>query len=108
MVITRKIKQLNINNKTFKNKDGSKTRIEKLASGKIIPYKKELWKKDVSELFRLVKKKYGKMYFPSQSEKKKKTLKKKIDKTKVKKRGTLKIKKLKTRLKLPSKIEKKK
>ena len=39
---------------------------------------------------------------------KKKTIKKKIDKTKVKKRGTLKIKKLKTRLKLPSKIEKKK
>ena len=70
MPITRKIKQLNINNKTFKNKDGSKTRIEKLTSGKIIPYKKELWQKDVLERFLLVKKKYGKMYFPTQPEKK--------------------------------------
>ena len=89
MPITRKIKQLNINNKTFKNKDGSKTRIEKLLSGKIIPYKKELWQGDVLERFLLVKKKYGKMYFPSQPEKKMKREQKlrrqKIRRVKIKK-----------------------
>ena len=41
----RKTKQLNIDDKNFINTDGTKTRIELLPNGKLVPYKKELWKK---------------------------------------------------------------
>ena len=59
----RKVKQLNIDDKTFKNKDGSKTRIELLLNGKIIEYKKELWKEETLELFSKINERwYGKMY----------------------------------------------
>ena len=40
----RKTKQLVIDDKKFVNTDGSKTRIELLPSGRLVPYKKELWK----------------------------------------------------------------
>ena len=58
----RKTKQLEINNKKFENTDGSKTRIELLPSGRLVPYKKELWKKSTMTLFKKVtEKKFGKM-----------------------------------------------
>ena len=41
----RKTKQLNIDDKIFTNTNGTKTRIELLPNGKLVPYKKELWKK---------------------------------------------------------------
>ena len=40
----RKTKQLNIDDKIFTNTNGTKTRIELLPNGKLVPYKKELWK----------------------------------------------------------------
>ena len=58
----RKTKQLNIDDKNFINTDGTKTRIELLPNGKLVPYKKELWKKRTMNLFKKVtEKKFGKM-----------------------------------------------
>ena len=50
----RKTKQLNIDDKNFINTDGTKTRIELLPNGKLVPYKKELWKKRTMNLFKKV------------------------------------------------------
>ena len=93
----RKVKQLNINDKTFKNKDGSKTRIELLLNGKIIEYKKELWKEETLELFSKINERwYGKMYTQKKilKELKNKTKKKNTKKktTIILKRKTLKKK----------------
>ncbi len=96
----RKTKQLEINNKKFENTDGSKTRIELLPSGRLVPYKKELWKKSTMTLFKKVtEKKFGKMQTKKKAPKKqtknktvkKVTIKKKVKKT-IKKRITVKKK----------------
>ena len=94
----RKTKQLDIDNKNFINTDGTKTRIELLPSGRIVPYKKELWKKSTITLFKKVtEKKFGKMQTKKKAPKKqnktvkKVTIKKKVKKT-VKKRITVKKK----------------
>ena len=96
----RKTKQLVINDKKFENRDGSKTRIELLPSGRIVPYKKELWKKSTMTLFKkVIEKKFGKMQTKKKAPKKqtknktvkKVTIKKKVKKT-VKKRITVKKK----------------
>tara|TARA_B100001121_G_scaffold116483_1_gene102518 strand:- start:13728 stop:15338 length:1611 start_codon:yes stop_codon:yes gene_type:complete len=89
----RKTKQLNIDDKIFTNINGTKTRIELLPNGKLVPYKKELWKKSTINLFKKVtEKKFGKMKTKKKALKrtiKNKTVKKvtikKINKKKVKK-----------------------
>jgi len=89
----RKTKQLNIDDKIFTNTNGTKTRIELLPNGKLVPYKKELWKKSTMNLFKKVtEKKFGKMKTKKKALKKpaknktvKKVTIKKINKKKVKK-----------------------
>ena len=97
----RKTKQLEIDNKKFENTDGSKTRIELLPSGRLVPYKKELWKKNTLNLFtKVIKKKFGKMQTkkkaPTKVTKnktvKKVTIKKKVKKNPLWKRITVKKK----------------
>ncbi len=82
----RKTKQLSIDDNNFKNTDGTKTRIELLPSGRVVPYKKELWKASTIKLFsNITKKKYGKMQTKKKTPKKKpknKTVKKALTKRK--------------------------
>ena len=82
----RKTKQLAIDNNKFENTDGTKTRIELLPSGKVVPYKKELWKASTIKLFsNITKKKYGKMQTKKKAPKKvakNKTVKKALTKRK--------------------------
>ena len=67
----RKTKQLVIDDNKFENIDGSKTRIELLPSGRLVPYKKELWKKRTMALFKKVtQKKFGKMQTKKKAPKK--------------------------------------
>ena len=88
----RKTKQLNIDDKNFINTDGTKTRIELLPNGKLVPYKKELWKKSTVNLFKKVtEKKFGKM------KTKKKALKKPTKNKTVKKVTIKKINKKKSK-----------
>ena len=79
--MSRKIKQLSIDNKTFTNTNGTKTRIQLLDNNKVIPYKKDLWKSETLQLFSNVSvKKYGKMHTRRKKPKKivkNKTVKKK-------------------------------
>ena len=82
----RKTKQLEINNKKFENTDGSKTRIELLPSGRLVPYKKELWKKSTMTLFKkVIEKKFGKMQTKKKAPKKQ-TKNKTVKKVTIKKR----------------------
>jgi len=84
--MSKKIKQLIIDNKTFKNTNGTKTRIQILSNNKVIPYKKDLWKSETLQLFSTVSiKKYGKMHTRKKNPKKiikNKTVKKKSVKKK--------------------------
>ena len=84
--MSRKIKQLSIDNKTFTNTNGTKTRIQLLDNNKVIPYKKDLWKSETLQLFSNVSvKKYGKMHTRRKKPKKivkNKTIKKKSVKKK--------------------------
>ena len=84
--MSRKIKQLSIDNKTFTNTNGTKTRIQLLDNNKVIPYKKDLWKSETLQLFSNVSvKKYGKMHTRRKKPKKivkNKTVKKKSVKKK--------------------------
>ena len=79
--MSKKIKQLIIDNKTFKNTNGTKTRIQLLSNNKVIPYKKDLWKSETLQLFSTISiKKYGKMHTRKKNPKKiikNKTVKKK-------------------------------
>ena len=79
--MSRKTKQLIIDNKTFKNTNGTKTRIQLLSNNKVIPYKKDLWKSETLQLFSTISiKKYGKMHTRKKNPKKiikNKTVKKK-------------------------------
>ena len=69
--MSKKIKQLIIDNKTFKNTNGTKTRIELTSNNKVIPYKKDLWKSETLQLFSNISiKKYGKMHTRKKNPKK--------------------------------------